>query len=105
MSQRKTSVPNNNKKKASKTNDNVHSHPCGKCSKACLDEISCSSDGDFSIECDNCMKWFHRKCLDDMLSDKEWESLTGQNPSILFKCTLCVDEKVKSKQEMKEIKK
>ena len=105
MTSRKSSVPNNNKKKTLKPNDAVHSHPCGKCSKACLDEINCSNDGDFSIECDNCMKWFHRKCLDDMLSDKEWESLTGQNPSILFKCTLCVDEKVKSKQEMKEIKK
>ena len=91
-------------KKNIKSNDDTISHPCAICSKACVEEINCSNEGDFSIECDNCKRWIHRKCL-DMLSDKEWELLTGQNPSILFKCQPCVEDKAQKNKEIKEIKK
>ena len=88
------------KPKGNKDND-IELHPCGLCSKACLDEFENKEDD--SINCDNCNKWFHRKCV-DILSDSEWELLTGHNPSILFKCRVCVGEKGDRNREIKELK-
>ena len=95
---RKTSLKS--KPKGIKDND-IELHPCGLCSKACLDEFENKEDD--SINCDNCNKWFHRKCV-DILSDSEWELLTGHNPSILFKCRVCVGEKGDRNREIKELK-
>ena len=95
---RKTSIKG--KPKGNKDND-IELHPCGLCSKACLDEFENKEDD--SINCDNCNKWFHRKCV-DILSDSEWELLTGHNPSILFKCRVCVGEKGDRNREIKELK-
>ena len=94
-SSRKTSLKG--KPKGNKDND-TELHPCGLCSKACLDEFENKEDD--SINCDNCNKWFHRKCV-DILSDSEWELLTGHNPSILFKCRVCVGEKGDKNKEIK----
>ena len=98
MPGRKTSLKG--KPKGNKDND-IELHPCGLCSKACLDEFENKEDD--SINCDNCNKWFHRKCV-DILSDSEWELLTGHNPSILFKCRVCVGEKGDRNREIKELK-
>ena len=95
---RKTSLKG--KSKGAKDND-TELHPCGLCSKACLDEFENNEDD--SIICDNCSKWFHRKCV-DILSDSEWDLLTGHNPSILFKCRNCVGEKGDKNKEIKELK-
>ena len=77
---------------------------CAKCDNPCLEESDCSKPGDLSIECDNCNRWYHRKCLKLTLKETEWESLRGRNPSILFKCQPCVKGRGEKLKEMKEIK-
>ena len=98
---RKLSVTKSRKQKA---DENIQVYPCGKCSKACQDEINCSNDKEFSIECENCQKWYHRKCI-ETLSDREWDSLTGNNPNILFKCQACIGERAEKNKEIKALKK
>ena len=78
---------------------------CGVCERPCPEEKDCPKKGDISIECDSCNRWFHRKCLKLTVTDTEWESLRGQNPSILFKCQPCVKGRGEKLKEMKEIKK
>ena len=92
------------KGKKQKADEDIQVYPCGKCSKACQEEINCSNDKEFSIECENCLKWYHRKCIDN-LSDREWDSLTGNNPNILFKCQTCIGERAEKNKEFKALKK
>ena len=89
--------------KKGKKADDLPVYPCGNCSKPCLDEHTCASDKEFSIECENCKIWFHRKCI-DTLSDKEWESLTGNNPNILFKCQTCVQARAERNKDIKDMR-
>ena len=78
---------------------------CDKCSEPCSHEIQYDDPGMEPIECDSCSKWFHRQCLDKAITKKDWESLTGENQSIMFKCSLCIQGKGEKISELKEIKK
>lgn len=56
-----------------------------------MDEESCgvcgNSDGEAEewIECDTCVKWYHRNCIN--ISDELWEQYTKQNQP--FTCPEC----------------
>ena len=77
---------------------------CFKCEEQCLHEIKYKSEGEEPIECDSCQRWFHRSCLDQTVSKKDWESLTGENKSVMFKCIACVQGKGEKVSELREIK-
>lgn len=56
-----------------------------------MDEESCgvcgNSDGEAEewIECDTCVKWYHRNCIN--INDELWEQYTKQNQP--FTCPEC----------------
>ena len=60
--------------------------------------------GDEPIECDCCLKWYHRQCLDKTINKKDWESLTGENQFITFKCLDCLQERGDRVSELREIR-
>ena len=66
---------------------------CPKCSEQCLPTEDIKYETDDPIECDGCHFWLHRKCLDKRFNKKEWETLTGENQSIKFKCNSCLLDK------------
>ena len=78
--------------------------PCFECSEVCEHKIKYDTAGEEPIECDSCLKWFHRKCLDNSITKKDWESLTGENQNITFKCSLCIQGRGEKTNELKEIK-
>jgi len=79
---------------------------CIECSEVCEYKIQYEKkdEGEEPIECDTCLKWYHRKCLDKAITKKDWESLTGDNQSITFKCTICIQGRGERTNELKEIK-
>ena len=77
---------------------------CFECSEGCLHKIQYEIAGEEPIECDSCLKWFHRKCLDKVVTKKDWESLTGENQNIIFKCTHCIQGRGERTNELREIK-
>ena len=78
---------------------------CFKCEEQCVHEMQYKTPGEEPIECDTCQRWFHRQCLDQAVTNKDWASLTGENQSIMFKCSTCVQGKGEKISELREIKK
>ena len=77
---------------------------CFKCEERCLHEIQHKTPGEEPIECDSCSHWFHRHCLDQTILQKDWQSLTGENQSVMFKCLSCLQGKGEKVSELREIK-
>ena len=77
---------------------------CFKCEEQCVHEIQYKTPGEEPIECDTCQRWFHRQCLDQPVTNKDWASLTGENQSVMFKCLECVQGKGEKISELREIK-
>ena len=77
---------------------------CIECQEICLHKIKYDIAGEEPIECVSCQKWHHRKCLDKPVTKKDWESLTGENESITFNCSTCIQGRGEKVNELKEIK-
>jgi len=50
------------------------------------------------------LKWYHRRCLDRVVTRKDWESLTGDNQYITFKCLDCLQGRGDRVSELREIR-
>jgi len=77
---------------------------CIRCSEQCIHAEKHVNEGDEPIECDTCQCWYHRKCLDKVITKKDWESLTGDNQNIIFKCLECLQGRGERVNELREIK-
>ena len=61
----------------------ISDYPCAVCMGFCLEEANC-------IQCDLCLNWFHRECVN--LSLKKFTELTNDLTS-KFTCTICIHDK------------
>ena len=77
---------------------------CVECEEICEHKMEYEIAGEEPIECDTCQKWYHRKCLDKTITRKDWESLTGDNHNITYKCLSCIHGRGEKINELKEIK-
>jgi len=55
-----------------------------------------------SVHCEECGDHYHKMCTD--IGNREWDMVTGENESILFKCPRCIVNKGKKSQEMQELR-
>ena len=76
---------------------------CKNCNKQCLEKEATGKKKDLqSVHCEECGDHYHKMCTD--ISNKEWDMVTGDNESILFKCPRCIVNKGKKFQEINELK-
>ena len=59
--------------------EEISNYPCSVCMGFCLENENC-------IQCDVCLNWFHKGCVN--LSNKKFRILSNTNAN--FACTICV---------------
>ena len=62
-------------------------YPCGKCSKECIDIVTCKNAKfeDFSVQCDKCSKWYHYICV-GLTGKESFLKSASQEEYICFEC-------------------
>ena len=62
-------------------------YPCGKCSKECIDIVTCKNAKfeDFSVQCDKCSKWYHYICV-GLTGKESFLKSASQEEYVCFEC-------------------